>query len=416
MARVDAIDPSVLGRVFVAEETSFATGGTDKDLCPLPETLDHTGKVQTVPVQALRVRPNDVRPHAQGNRSGELAFEHMLQPRTAVIDATGTITDTGQVVVLRCLMGGHSVAVGSDVVAAPAPTAAGASVTAASGAGFPVGQLVQIVDPADGLVPAVITSRATDALTWWPSLSGAPATGADVRNSDTFYVSQTNSKSLRVRIASAQEATHQFEYVGCTGSLEFNFDKDGIAKFSVKLEAANFTGPTAQSLSQTSIADPNAEGLICRNAKLYLQAPATTTRTAYDIEAFSLKVSTGMAHVETYVGGTQGKRAVARLEGLNEAVAEIELEGRADDGIPADFLARTEKSLMFHIDATQDTGVRGITVYCGKVRWAEQPSYFRGGDGLMRFKGKLMAELNDNYTGSPDVVGLAQTGVAIALH
>jgi hypothetical protein len=415
---VDIVD--TLARCWFAEESSFATGGTDVPAFPVAESLVPTRTYGVLPVKTLHVRNNDTRDPVKVFKGGSCKFTYLLQPNVLVMGPS-TVVPTGASepplwVLLKVLFGGMSVASGSDVVASPSPAAGGASVTAAGGASFPSGQLALVADTTDGLSPVVIRSRAVDALTWWPNLAGAPATGADVVCIPTWYMTRTNSKSLRLRIANAQDANYQWEFLGGTmPSLELKLAKGELAMADFDLVFASHTGPSALSLSRTHVADSMDTPLACRDAVCYIQTSSTTTRVNYPIESASVKWNLGNKHLETLSGGTQGLRAVARTEGLQDTQCMIDLEFRADSNIEAWFTAFTHVSIMLYIPVDTTTGRRVILVHAGKAFVAQQPVFSKGAANMLKVKATFECQLDDTYTDTPDNEQLAQAGARLGI-
>jgi hypothetical protein len=415
---VDIVDS--LARCFVAVESSFASGGTDVNAFPVAGSIKPTRTYGVLPVRTLHVRNNDVRDGVKVFKGGNVKFTYLLQPSTTVMGPS-SVVPTGASepplwVLLKVLFGGQSVAPGMDVVASPSPTSSGASVTPAGGANFPSGQLALIADTTDGLQPVVIRSRAVDALTWWPAMTGAPATGADVVCLPTWYMTRTNSKSLRMRIANAQDANYQWEFLGGTmPSLELKLAKGELAMADFDFVFAKHTGPSAQGLSRSSVADSMDTPLACRDAVCYIQASGTTTRVNYPIEAASVKWNLGNKHMETLSGGTEGIRGVARTEGLQDTQCMIELDFRADSNIESWFSAFTHVSVMLYIPVDTATGRRVIVVYAGKAWIQEQPVFSPGPGDLLKVKATFQCQLNDTYTDTPDNEELAQAGAVLAI-
>jgi len=317
-------------------------------------------------------------------------------------------------VLMEALFGGQSVAAGSLV--ASAASATGFSVTATQGARFPAGQLCLVEDPADGLVACRITSRSTDAVTVWPELSTTPSVGAVIVNAPTWYPTRTNSKSLRVRIANAQDANYQWEFVGGTGGVEFKLSRGELASGDFALTFARYTGPSALSLSTANATDSMDSPLVCRNALVYLQDATDTNRVDYPVESMSVKVNLGNKHLETLSGGTEGMRAVARTEGLQDAVATAELTFRADrDADTTWFTDFTKLSCFIVIPVDTATGRRAIIFDLPRCIVKGVPKFAKGAGNMVKCTIQLEAHLDQGCTGTLDNEQLAQAGIRIAI-
>lgn len=413
---VDIIE--TLGRCFFALESSFASGGTDVNAFPVAETLAPERTQNTVDVKTLKVRPFDVRDPVKSFKSGTLKFGYLLQPASTVLNAAATVPTGASApplwVLFEALFGGQSVAAGSLV--ATGTSATQFSVTATQGARFPAGQLVLVEDPADGLVACRITERATDAVKVWPELSGSPSVGAKVINAPTWYPTRTNSKSLRVRLANAQDSNYQMEFVGGTGSFELKLSRGELASADFDLKFAKFTGPSALGLSTATVTDSMDTPLVCRNAMVYLQDLTDTNRAEYPVEAMSVKVNLGNTHLETLSGGTEGVRAVARTEGLQDAVATAELTFRADRDADTDWFTNFTKLACFIvIPVDTATGRRAIIVDIPRCIVKMVPKFAKGAGNMVKVTIQLEAQLDQGCTGTLDNAELAQAGIRLAI-
>lgn len=413
---VDIID--TLARCFVALESSFASGGTDVAAFPIAETLAPERAQNTVDVKTLHVRPFDVRDPVKSFKSGALKFGYLLQPAGTVLTALATVPTGANApplwVLMEALFGGQSVAAGSLVASAVSATAF--SVTAAQGSRFPAGQLCLVEDPTNGLVACRVTERATDAVKVWPALSGSPSVGAAVVNAVTWYPTRTNSKSLRVRIANAQDANYQWEFIGGTGGLEFKLSRGELAAADFDLKFAKFTGPSPLGLSTANVTDTMDSPLVCRNAIVYLQDLTTTTRAEYPVESLSVKVNLGNTHLETLSGGTEGVRAVARTEGLQDTVATAELTFRADRDADTDWFTNFTKLACFIvIPVDTATGRRAIIFDIPRCIVKTVPKFAKGAGNMVKCTIQLEAQLDQACTGTLDNEQLAQAGIRIGI-
>lgn len=415
-APVDIIE--TLSRCFFALETSFASGGTDVNAFPVAETLVPERNQTVVDVKTLKVRPNDTRDPVKSFQSGALKFSYLLQPATTVLTPLATVPTGANTpplwVLMEALFGGQSVAPGSLVASATSPTAF--SVTATQGNRFPAGQLCLVQDPANGLVACRITERATDAVKVWPALSANPTVGASIINAPTWYPSRTNSKSLRVRIANAQDSNYQWEFIGGTGSLEFKLSRGELAAADFDLQFAKYTGPSPLGLSTANATDSMDTPLVCRNAIVYLQDATATTRTEYPIEAISVKVNLGTKHLETLSGGTEGVRAVAKTEGLQDAVATAEITFRADrDADTVWYAAFTKLSAFVVIPVDTAGGRRAIIFDLPRCIVKNVPKFAKGPGNMVKCTIMLEARLDQGCTGTLDNAQLAEAGIRVAI-
>lgn len=411
MAISDVVVDSQIGAFYVAEESPFATTGTERRIHPVTGTAKATFVQTEIETPRVRVRPWDVSNTVRGLKSATAQFEHYLQPPFTVLNQAAT-PDTDAAaplrVLLRCLLGGESVAAGSVIASSPSPGAGGATVASSEGDRFPEGQIVLLEDPTNGLVPARILTRATDALTWWPNLSGAQSADDLILNSFTWYPTRTNTRSLSLALAHGQDANIQRRAVGGTGTFKLMFPRNDCAKVSFELAFASWTGPSALSLAVTHSADPMAAPVACRAPVLILQPLATTTRTNVPIESIEFTMNLGNKHSETLTGGTEGIRGVVRSENVSQAFCEIDLVTPYDSTWETRWTAQTDLSGLFYVPVDTDTGRRVVGVDMPLVVMVGKPELVDGSDGLTKHKIKLRCKLDTSTTGTLDNEQLAQ--------
>jgi hypothetical protein len=412
MAIVDVVVDSQIGAMYVSDEgVAFGTAGTERRMHPITGTAKMTFTQTEIETPRLRTRTWDVSNTVRGQKSATAQFEHYLQPATTVL-VQGATPDTDANaplrVLLRCLLGGESVAAGSVIASSPSPGAGGATVASSEGDRFPEGQIVLLEDPTNGLVPARILTRATDALTWWPNLSGAQSADDLIVNSYTWYPTRTNSKSLSLAIANGQDANVQRRAVGGTGTFKLTFPRNDCAKISFELAFASWSGPSALSLAITHSADPMFAPVACRAPVLLLQPIATTTRTNVPIESIEYTLNFGNRHSETLTGGTEGMRGVFRSENVTQAFCEIDLVTPYDSTWETRWSAQTDLSGLFYVPVDTDTGRRVVGVDTPLVVMVNKPEIVDGSDGLAKHKIKLRAKLDTSTTGTLDNEQLAQ--------
>ncbi|MBL0219660.1 MAG: hypothetical protein IPQ07_38070 [Myxococcales bacterium] len=401
---VDAIHPSTLGSCFVSEESSFCTTGTERRCFPMSDTLDYEATQAELDVKNLRPRPFDALDPVKGNKDGTVKLGYYLQPPPTVLTSGATVDGDAAcplAVFARCIFGGQSVFAGTTV-AAGSGAVGGFTTATGHGSRFPAGQLCLVTDPdsSAGLVPARILTRSGDDVTFYPHVSGALADASPVVNLWTFYPTRTNGRSLSVAIAAAQASAHQWRFNGCTGSAEIKCEVGGLAQIMFDLKAANWEGPSDLSLSTADASDPMAAPLACRNAVLYLQAQGTTTRTNYKVDSFSAKLNFGNKHLTTLTGGTEGKRSVARVEGLTDTFAEIDVTFALDTTPDATWWAqRTKLAAMLWVLVDDANGARRtVLVDVAKGIVVGKPKHAKGADGLIKTTIKIRARLDDTTT------------------
>jgi hypothetical protein len=405
MSGTDFVDGKELGAVYVSEEGSFATVGTERRLYPVAGSVEAVRAQTEVDVRGLRPRPWDYQAPVLGHESGTAKLTHYLQPGVTRLSDAASSADYGdalcpEFILLRCLVGAQSADIGTSVeTAVVASTANSARVETGQGSRIPAGQLVQLTDPSAGLVPARILTRSTDDVTWWPNLSSAPADESAIINLVTFYPSRTNTRSLSLALCATQASSRQARLLGGTGSLQLSFEREALAQVTADLAFADHALPSALGLSTSHVADPMAAPLACRTITLYLQDQSTTTRVNYAVDKVSAKVNLGNGHIKTLTGGTNGVRGVIRSQDLNSPAIELELEGPDDSQLETWWTNRTELSAMLFVQAEHTNGRRMIVLDVPRCVIVGVPATMQGEGNLAKSKWTLKAMLDDTTSG-----------------
>jgi hypothetical protein len=412
MARQTVLHGSHVGAVYVSEEAIFGTAGTSVRCHVKADSVDL--QVTQAEVDRMRLSPsvNDYLAPVRGYKAATCALVHYLQPATTVL-ANGATADADAAaplrVLMRCILGGESVAAGSVSAAGTfSPTVF--DVDTGDGANFPAGQICAVDQSgnvgAEDLVPCRVRVRSTDTLTVWPALASAPSAGGGERviNSFTWYPTQTNTKSLSVALAPAQGTALEYRATGGTGSFELSFNRGELLEASFDLQFASHVGPADLSLGAAVAADPMAPPLSTRGARLYLQPIATTTRTCLSVDSMTLRVNAGMEHRETLTCGVEGMSGTMRSAGLQEAFAEAELVLDVDtDYDTSTWTDQTELSMMFFVPFDAASSRRMVVVDIGRCVIVGKPAVARGANNLAKMTLVLRAQRDTSVTGTTDL-------------
>lgn len=415
MAQQFTISPDVLGACYVGEESTFGTAPVG-----MVRMLPVAGSVESAAMQAGIERSQlspaawDVLDTVDGLKEGSVTLAHYLQPAATVLSHSATVPTSADVplaTLMRCLLGGQSVAQGTQVATATSESAV--TVTTGQGSRCPAGQIILVDDPADGILPARVLTRSGDDITFWPSLSATGEVGDEIINTYTWFPTAENARSLAVALAHASGAGLQWQWTGGTGDLELLFERNQLAQLKTQLKFALWQGPAALSYSAARVADPMSAPLAVRNCKLYLQPLATTTRSNYAVDTLKLTIKPGMQHLETLTGGTEGRRGVARVEGLNEAFAEMEFEVPFDTALDTYWAAKTKLCAMFIVQAdVAGGGRRHIVVDARRTVIKDKPAIKRGKDNQLKYAVTLRTQLD---TLTSDVAGLGTSPLCVAI-
>lgn len=403
----DIIHGSHLGALYVSEESAFGTTGTERRVFPVADSPEVTLDQAELERPQLHVNPWDYQNPVFGLKSSSGKFSHYLQP-PATFNNTGATPDTDAAaplrLLLRCALGGESIAAGSDVDGAGV-SATAFSVTATQGARMPDGQLIAVADATDGFQACAVRTRSTDALTVWPALTGTPAGGEDIANAMTFYPSVTNTRSVSLGLATAQNSARQWRVNGaCIRGVTFKVARGELLAADFEFMGATWTGPSDLSLSVAQASDPMYAPLSTRGMLCYLQASATTTRTNLVIDSAEVKINTGLSLVESLTGGIEGKRAVMRTDGLNEAFCEVTLTAPLDTNFESWWQARTALSLMLVVPFDAGAAERRFVIFhVGSCVIVGKPKSAKGAANLDKVTFTVRSKRNATTTATTEL-------------
>jgi hypothetical protein len=214
---------------------------------PIADSLEATPTQETVDVHTLSPIAFDAETPVAGDKGGTLKVGYYLAPAAnALLSGVTPPTDAEMPLrpFLRCLFGGESCLAGSDV--ATGTSATSIDVTTGHGSRFLPGQLFAVsTDDTVGFEVVQSRSRSTDTVTMYPALSDTPATGRDVMNLVTYYLTNANSRSLSIAVSPGGNANRQWRFRGCTGGVALKFEKGQLASTEFNLTAATHDGPDA---------------------------------------------------------------------------------------------------------------------------------------------------------------------------
>jgi len=405
---IDHIHGSHIGAAYVSEESSFCTAGTERRCWPVADTVEIVPAQTSVDVKSLSAKVFDAESPIQGDKSVSVKLSYYLQPPTTV-NTTGATVDTDAAnplrVLLRCTFGGESATAGSTVATGTSATA----ITVASGHGarMHAGKLVAVeTDGTYGFELCQVRSRSTDDLTLYPALSATPATSQAVVSLNTYYPTQTNSRSMSVALAGLN-TTRQVRARGCTGKLAIKFEKNALALAEFELAGATFDGPDSLSLATTRVEDTAASPLSVRNAICWLQSCATSTRVNTPIDALAIELNFGNMHLTSLTGTTEGKRAVHRGENLIDSFAKATLTLPDNADVYTWFEAGTELAFGFIVKVDVSSNRRFVAVLMPQCVIESRPEPMKGEGQLAKVKVVLRAKVSEQCTGTFDTDDMA---------
>lgn len=410
MPQQTVIHGSHIGAVWVSEESAYGTPGTERRIHPLVDSAELVPAQEDIDKQRLHINVHDYENPVRGYKSATCKFTHYLQPATTYLEL-GKTPDADAAaplrIPMRVVLGGESVEAGSTVASATSTN--DFDVQAAHGIRFLDGQIIAVDQSGGGgsedLVPCRVIQRSTDTISVWPDLANQPVSTLRVINSYTWYPTQANTKSMSMAVAPAQGTALQYRAIGGNGNVELAFNRGELLTVVFDLMFASFTGPAALSLGTAVAADPMAPPFSTRNAVIYLQPFATTSRTCFIVDSMNITINNGMEHRETLTCGFEGKAGVMRSANLQDAYAEIDLEFNVDTDFDTQYWANfTDLSMMFHVYVDDVNGDRRMVVVdAPNCIIFGKPTVERGANNLSKMKIKLKTKRDNTCSTTTDL-------------
>lgn len=413
---IDHIHHGHIGAAYMSEESAFCTIGTERRCWPVADSLEITPKQMLVDARGLSVKVFDAKTPLAGDKSVSVKWSYYLQP-PATLNSTGATPDTSATnplrIPLKTVFGGESVAAGS-VTGASVTSGTAFDVDVGHGARFPIGQLFAVdTDSTYGFEVVQSRSRSTDSLTCFPALSATPASARSISNLNTYYVTNSNALSMSLAVSTLNNA-RQIRAKGLNGSVQLKFEKNALAVADFTMEGATFDGPDSLSYAITRSEDTLSNPLSVRNALMYIQAVATTTRVNTPVDSVTITLNFGNMHLTSLTGTTEGKRGVHRGENLIDSCCKVELLMPDNADVYTWYAAQSELSFWFIVKVDPAAGGRRfVVVHCPQVIVESYPEVVKGEGNLTKLKVTLRAKVSEQCTGtatelseSPVVLGL----------
>ncbi len=277
-----------------------------------------------------RLDPNAVE---LGFQSGEITLRKYLGgiPTTAqLVNGTGA-AELPLRILLKHVMGAEHADEGSTVATGTSSTVF--DVASGHGSRFIRNQHIAVVIGGE-LEWSTVVDVSTDTITVSPAFSATPSTSAVVRNGYTFGLADDNQSSIAIR-RTWESANAQMEFRGCYGDMKLVAELGKLPILEFPFKATHHTGPSAQSLTATSVsADMSAPSKW--NPKVYLGSAITRAATTAMVKA-ELEYTNGwQTHMD--LSSTNGVIGVQAGSGSPRAV-KLTTQFRYDTAEAASFLA-----------------------------------------------------------------------------
>lgn len=337
-----------------AESSAYGTAGSSARLSPVGGSFEAELTQEPIAVDAESAEFYDHQSPLFGLKRATAKMALYVRPVESAPLATGTVTYSEQVKLMKAWFGGGAPATGASV----GTTTTGSPGTAAvvnftSASNFAAGQWCQI-ETANGLEAARIESIATNAVTLNPCLSTTPSTAGVVANLVNLYPTTGVDSCLSYTLehTKAGLTTNQVRLLGCIGDFEWVITQNETLKCSVSVRAASWERGSL-SLATTVGADTGGTPIaLTDGAKFLLQAVATATPTHVPFEEISIKTMLGLTHIPDMGGAIQGTAGIARTG--DRMFCEWTVTLRADEAQMTAWAAQTY--LQAHLIVPRGTG------------------------------------------------------------
>jgi hypothetical protein len=243
-----------------------------------------------------------------GPDRGSVAVEaYLVGSNEAIVAAVTSPTKTPQSRLMEAILGGYSEAAGGSAVeASPSPTTTAFTVGAGHGARFAEGQIISVV--VSGVAyPCIITDIATDALTVWPALPGAPAAAGLVYGAQNVHLDETDESSLQWLHETQVDRGNIWLLSGCQGDLSLTLNRGGLLTYATTQQGALYEHDdeiaTPQGASALSAASyTGSKPLWGTEGGMHLGATSLSTRSIIRCVEFSLNLGTAWIEAGDYAG------------------------------------------------------------------------------------------------------------------
>ena len=384
-------------KLFVGQESTYGTAASTAFARHIEGSLNATLSQTEIEHNAGSARLFQQFVTRQGLQSNAstVAFGIHAKPAFLKLDTGATPSTPYLGKLLEAILGGEAKGAGSTVSGAGS-TQTTIDVQAGHGSRFKVGTVIH-VEVSSVYYPRAITAINTDTLTIWPELAVAPSAGDDVINSYSYFLTESNTKSLTIEdtftVPSSDAATVQRRLLGCTGGINFSIARDTLATFGFDLRAAAWEYGTL-SLATTVGAETMGDPIPVTNGQIFLQPEGVTTATPYAVASMQGSMNTGMQHLLT-LGGVQGTSGVARMGGRDSA--EFTVRARIDVDRYTEWSSQTLLRFLALFPYGSGTSARTVALHVNRVQLVGKPAEVEEG-GFLYYDLKFRPVLDTSYT------------------
>lgn len=377
---------------YSGTEGTFGSAATTSRLTIVTGSFVPRIQQTELPVLTESVYLHDHQTTVQGLKSEGSGCDFQLygQMRPAKLTSS-TFTPDAFEALMAALCGGMTPASGANVGDTnTGGTAAAPTVSSASD--FSAGQWIT-VPVGSSTEPARISSIASTTLNCNPGLSGSPAGSGAVAHMVTFYPSDANTASVTIEHAKAGNSSEQYRFLGCTGGLSLQIQRNQLVTLSFNLNAADWS-QGALSLATTVGNDGRGTCFAGAGVKTLLQATGTATATNYVIDEVSVDLKLGMSHLPALSGSSQG--VVGTMRTGERMAAEITCVVRMDTDWITGWSAQTLYQLAVMVPQGSGSSKQWFVFHAPKCQIVGVPERDYGADGRVRYRLRLQTQIDSS--------------------
>jgi hypothetical protein len=293
-------------RAYVEPDGSLGVdhSGTMGDFIDIPAiegTITPLTDEESLPTNTVKQSKDDYSIEARGKLTCKLSFDMFLAGTGVAANASTSAVQGPLGLLLKTVMGGESLAMGSAVATDTSATVI--DVTATQGSRFSAGTAIAI--PFSGAMQArELKTVATDTLTTKIAFTGTPAVAAVVYRAATYYLTENPLTSLQFVLEGAG-ASDRWSMRGmqCT-SIRFNVVPGQLPTVSFEFTGTAWSNLGAGTLAVGSVT--NSVPFAVQDSQLLVQTVGTSTYSGAEVHASAIELTPNIAYVPaTSPGGSE---------------------------------------------------------------------------------------------------------------
>lgn len=384
----------------IALETTFGVTPSGSypealtEIVPQHDALHIDGlAVEMLEVNDARARRNDATQPVQGLEiASKVAMTCYVKavPSANVLIGAGTVGSLSQCIPFRHCFGVEHALAGTTVATGSSSTVFDAT----SASNLKVGSIIGVT--ISGVVEwTKIITIATATVTVFPPLSGTPANGAVVRNFRTYAPAESHTSSMTMQVCFSGSTSAQYTANGVACSMKIAGAFGQLLTYALDGTAASYTGPTAQSITATTVTDDMGAPFAFKGATVLL-ASTVARGTSFVCHSVDVDLMNQWQQVRE-PGGVETVNGVVNVAGRPRA-ATIKTRIRFDADWPAAFLAETGYTFWLVVPkGASGANQQFFIIEMGNCKLVSRPKEVKEGE-LLFLDLELQALMDDQCT------------------